>query len=478
MVWGTIYFLSEWVIRLSLLAYVPQRRTPAAARSWLLFIFVLPWPGLILYALIGRPQLSRRRVELQRRVSDAIRLYQDCRPIPPEFQVPSLPAQIEQVAILAHRLGDFRLLGGNRFDLIAEYGEAIDRLVADIDSARDHVHLLYYIFADDPTARRVEDAVSSAAARGVRCAVLIDGLGSKRSLPAVAPRLAAAGVEVRVLLPVGLLRLGTGRFDLRNHRKIAVIDGRIGYAGSQNIVDAGFKVGLTFEELVVRITGPVVAQLQTVFLADRFFEVEASHPRPEDLHRFFPAPAPAPAGQTTALTLPSGPGYPQPNNLRVIVSLIHAAERRVMVTTPYFIPSEALAHALQMAALRGLEVHLVVSAQIDQLLVGLAQRSYYESMLECGVHIHCYRSRFLHAKHISIDDSVALIGSSNMDIRSFALNAEISMLVHDPQVVAELRRIQDRYLAGSDHLELETWRRRPRAQRFLQNIARLADSLL
>jgi cardiolipin synthase len=300
----------------------------------------------------------------------------------------------------------------------------------------------------------------------------MDALGSRRSLRTLAPRLRSAGVEVHQMLPVGLLRRGTARFDLRNHRKVAVIDGRVGYVGSQNLVNATFKEGITYEELVARVTGPVVNQLQVVFAADWFFETE------EELNREELFPLPEATGPTAAQVLPSGPGYRQANTQRLMVALIHGARQRVVLTTPYFIPDDALLQALQTAVLRGVEAHLVVSRKADQLLVGLAQRSFYEELLDLGVQIHLYRRNFLHAKHLSVDDEIALLGSSNLDIRSFTLNAELSLLVYDPEVTGRLRVHQDRYLAQADVLTAEQWARRPALVKVGQNVARLMDSLL
>jgi cardiolipin synthase len=279
-------------------------------------------------------------------------------------------------------------------------------------------------------------------------------------------------VEVHELLAFHLFRRGAARFDLRNHRKIAVLDGSVGYVGSQNLVDPCFKKGLTFEELVVRVTGPVVIQLQAVLLADRFFETET------ELNRSELFPEPVLAGVSPAQVLPSGPTYQWENTHRLLVSLIHAAQKRVVITTPYFIPDDALLLAMQTAVMRGVEVHLVVSRQVDQLLVGLAQKSYYEDLLEGGIQVHRYYRHFLHAKHLSVDDAVALIGSSNIDIRSFALNAEVSLLVYDPGVVAALRAIQEQYFAYSERLTKEQWAARPLYAKVLQNSARLVDSLL
>jgi cardiolipin synthase len=469
--WTLAYLISEWAIRLVMLVYVPQRRSPAAARTWLLVIFIFPWGGLILYSIFGRAYLPRRRRQLIQKVMQLVKATGE-----EYFQIhtvhPDLPPQFLQAITLAENLGEFPIVGGNHVELLTVYDEAIERLLADINAATHHVHLLYYIFADDQVGRQVAATLAEAVKRGVQCRVLMDSLGSKRSRRKLARDMRAAGIEVLELLRIGLFRRNRARLDLRNHRKIAVVDGRIAYVGSQNIVDAQFKKGIVYEELVARVTGPVVRELQVVFWADRYFENQETGDRSE----YFPTPELT--GHSPAQVLPSGPGYPQENNLRLMVSLVHNAQKRVVITTPYFIPPEPLQLALETAVQRGVEVHLIVSRLADQLLVSLAQRSYYEELLEARVQIHQYRKAFLHAKHLSIDDSVALIGSSNLDIRSFALNAEISLLVYDPKVVADLRAIQDKYLAEADLLTLEEWQRRPFLLKTFQNLSRLVDSLL
>jgi cardiolipin synthase len=466
--WAALGILSHWLICAGMLIVVPQQRSPAAARSWLLLVFLLPWVGVLAYLVIGRARLPALRQERQERVSAFIRAAVAVRggtlAEPP-------PGRAEGVA-LTRRLGDFPLTAGNRCELLTGYQESIDRLCADIDAATHHVHLLYYIVAADRTANQVADALVRAAGRGVICRVLMDGSGSKHGLRRLAPRLRAAGIEVMALLPTGLLRQGAARLDLRNHRKIAVIDGRIGYTGSQNLIDPDAVTGLVYQELVVRISGPAARQLQAVLLADRYLECGQELPLQELL------PELPEQGGTLLQTLPSGPGYRHANTLELLVSLIHGARRRVVITTPYFIPTESLLDALLIAALRGVAVELIVSAQIDQALVGLAQRSYYEQLLAGGVAIHAYRPRFLHAKHVTIDDDLALIGTSNMDIRSFALNAEVSLVIPDPTVVAALRRIEAGYLAEAEHLDLARWRTRPTALRIAQDLARLVDAVL
>jgi Phosphatidylserine/phosphatidylglycerophosphate/cardiolipin synthases and related enzymes len=470
--WGTIYFASEWIIRLVMLIVVPFRRSPEAAKGWLLFVFFLPWPALLLYHVIGRPNYPRWRRERFARLPAAFAQVTARIGALSACQEPELPGNLQQAATLIQNLGRFPTMDGNDIALLSSYDGSIARLVADIDDATNHVHLLYYIFADDRTGWSVIDALARATERGVTCRVLIDALGSRAWAPRVVAALTERGIAVHLVLPVGLLRRKSARADLRNHRKIAVIDGRIGYVGSQNIVDADFKPGIVNQELVVRVTGPVVQELQGVFVADWFMETQQVLETPE----LFPE-LPR-TGHAVAQVLPSGPDYPEASVGRLIEALVHGARRRVVITTPYFIPSEALLNALGTATLRGVEVHLVLSKPVDQILVSLAQRSYYSQLLAAGVRIHLYRDKLLHAKHLSVDRRVSLIGSSNVDMRSFVLNSEVSLIVFDRDVNAELRAEQERYFAASEELSLETWRTRPLTSKVIENIARLVSPLL
>jgi cardiolipin synthase len=468
--WSLLYLASEWTIRFLMLIYVPQRRSAAASRTWLLLIFLLPWPGLALYVIFGRIYVPKRRIAMQGEASRRIREVQAQRAAgtaPKQW-----PADLRPVMRLGQQLGDFEVSTGNRVELLTEYGPAIDRLIGDIDSARQTAHLLFYIFEADGTGQRVAEALGRAARRGVRCRVLMDAVGSKRGLARLGPLLRERGVEVRAMLPVGFLRHNTARFDLRNHRKLAVIDGRVGYTGSQNIVDGHFVKGYPNEELLARLAGPVVAQLQAVFLVDYYLEAGQPLADPDLFPRLDEA------GASSAQVIPSGPGYGRENGQEFIVAMFYGARRRAMITTPYFVPDEPILQALISARRRGVQVQLIVSMHANQLLTQMAQRSYYESLLDAGVEIHLYEPRFLHAKLLTVDEDLALLGSTNMDIRSFALNAEINLLLYDAEVVGRLRQLQERYLAHSQSLSAADWKRRPLVQKVLQNNARLADSLL
>jgi cardiolipin synthase len=470
--WLNVFFAAEWAVRLAMIVIVPFRRSPDAAKGWLLLIFFEPAAGLILYLLIGRPTLPAWRVVRHAEFEARARPNYERLALDKNIFHPDVGADLQHAVTLAENLGNFPILGGNSAEMLANYDGTIDRLVADIDMARDHVHLLFYIIADDAAFGRVLAALERAVARGVACRVLADSLGSRPEFQRMLPRLRSAGILAEETMRVGFFRRHTGRIDLRNHRKIAVIDGEIGYVGSQNLIDSTFKRGLTYEELNVRLCGPIVLELQAVFADDWYVEVD------EFLGDECYFPEPQITGTVPAQALPSGPGYPRENNQRLVVSLIHAATQRIVITMPYLIPDGALLQALQTSVLRGVEVTLVVPRQMDQILVCLGQRSYYDELLSSGVRICCYGTHFLHAKHITVDDTIVWIGSSNLDIRSFSLNAEIVVLLYDVGACKRLAEEQARYLREGEMLTLASWRQRPLALKVIENMARMLSPLL
>ena len=458
---GEAYYLLEWVVRLAMLATIPFRRAPAATRSWLLLIFFLPVPGLLLFLAIGSPRFPQWRMARFRNLQA---FFQDL-----AARLAPVEVRETEVTALAARLGRFPAVAGNHVAFLDDYDGVIERLVADIDAARHHVRLLVYIFADDEVGGKVIAALARAVARGVACRVLFDPVGSRRWRRGTLARLEAAGVDVRTTLPFRLLR-GRTRRDMRNHRKLFVIDGVIGYTGSQNIVARDFRPGIVNRELVVRVTGPAVAEMNAVFLADWYLETETMLDAAP--------PIPAATGEATVQLLPSGANYAVEGFQTLLIWQLHRARRRVVIVTPYLIPDEDLLGALETAVLRGVDVHLVVSAVVDQWLVSLAQASYYDRLLSCGVRVHRFRADLLHAKNVCVDDSLAILGSSNVDIRSFQLNEEISLLLLDPVSIARLCEVQDGYLAGSDELTRAAWRQRGRARKLAENVAALVSPLL
>jgi len=471
--WLTLFVAAEWAIRIVMLIVVPFRRTPDAAKGWLLLILFEPVVGLALYFVFGRRRIPAWRLKRAVAFAELARPVYARLSAHPNVTHPEQHGHAAPAVRLAEKLGDFPILGGNSAEILSDYDAIVDRLVADIDAARLHVHLLFYIIADDAVAERVIAALKRAVKRGVVCRVMADALGSRRlGYEALMPRLHAAGIEAGETMRLRFFRRRGARADLRNHRKIVVIDGRIGYTGSMNLVNADFIKGLTYEELMVRVTGPIALELQAVFARDWYLE----HGRTPDTGD--PFPDPEVTGSVAAQVLPSSPIYPNDNSQRLIVALISGARTRAVITTPYFIPDQPLLQALTTAAMRGVDVRLVVPAQDDQLLVSNAQKSYYDELLNAGVRICRYGKRFLHAKHATIDDDIAWIGSSNMDLRSFSLNAEIVLLAYDRDVCAQIAQVQERYFKDGEWLDTVTWGAQPLYRQVGWNLARLFAPLL
>lgn len=463
--WGTVYEVIEWAIRIGALIVIPFKRK-ATATAWLLFLFLLPIPGLLLFLAIGQPRFPRWRTERFEKLRPFFESVSRDLGVAAAGRLGS----VADTAELAIRLGGFPPVKGNAIELIDDYDAVIRRLIDDIDAAQSTVRLLIYIFADDAVGQSVISALGRAVRRGVRCEVLLDPVGSRPWIRGTLESLKREGVSTRQALPFHWLR-GRTRRDMRNHRKLFVIDGIIGYAGSQNIVAKDFRPGVVNRELVARVTGPIVSALEAVVLVDWCLE-QTNETLPASL------PVPAQDGSAILQLLPSGADYPLEGFQTLLVWQLHEARRRVIIVSPYFVPAQDVVGALQTAAARGVEVDIVVSQVVDQRLVNLAQRSYYDELLGCGVRIHEFRDHLLHAKNVSIDGNLGIIGSSNVDLRSFQLNEEVSLLLLDRSSVGSLEKIQRSYLKESDSLDLEQWRRRGRPTMFAENIARLGAPLL
>jgi cardiolipin synthase len=380
--------------------------------------------------------------------------------------------ELAPVARLSERLGHFPVSAGSAVEFLADYDGTLARIAADIDAARHHAHLLFYIAAADASTEPVMAALERAAARGVTCRLIYDAHGSNAFARGLRARLRGAGVDLRAALPIRFFARRGTRADLRNHRKIVAVDGRVGYVGSQNLVDRRFKKGIEYEDFVARVEGPVVSQLQLVFACDWWLETDQLLTDPA----YFP-PAVEP-GAAVGQVLPSGPEFPSQNFQRVLVDVVHQARRQVTVVTPYLVPDDALLQAFETATHRGVRVRLIVSRTADQVLVRLCQESYYGQMLETGVELFRYCGPFLHAKHATADESFGLIGSCNADIRSFQLNSEVSLLLYDRATTAGVLAREEYYVAHAERLTKAEWAARPRWRRLPENLARIWSPLL
>ena len=482
--WITFFWVLSYLIGILALFIIPANRKPGEATAWLLLIFLAPILGAVLFFLLGNPKLSKWRRDQQQHMNERIKEFaEEAEQTPALAPIvdPPLHPHFEPHVNLIAQLTGMPVMAGNTVELLPDYVGAIDRIVRDIDAAKRFVHLEYFMFADDKIGSRVIDALVRARERGVVCRVLIDHLSNLLLRGPVLRRLGAAGIPVHQTLPADPFGNQWNRIDLRNHRKIVVVDGVVAFTGSHNLIEdtyhkrSNVRKGIHYIELVVRVTGPIAREFNAAFITDWYSETEVlldERTAPEMRGRI-PV-----TGDVLCQVLPSGPGFDHNNNLMLFVALFHAARRRITIVNPYVVPEETLLLALTTAAQRGVEVTLIVSEIGDQFLVYHAQGSYYEELLKAGVNIYRYQAPvILHSKSISIDDDIAVIGSSNMDIRSFELNLEITLVCYGIQVVADLRKLEEEYLHCSRPLDLETWQARPLHTKLFDNLARLTSAL-
>ncbi|TYL45034.1 cardiolipin synthase [Nocardioides sp. BGMRC 2183] len=477
-----IIVILEVGLRIIALGVIPASRKPSTGMAWLLLILIEPIVGFTIFLLFGRTRLEGKRVRRQRDAISEIRARADALPL--SFDDQLLRPSHRTVAALNHRLGSLPLTGGNEVQLWPDYAGVIKEMAAEVDRAQAHVHVEFYITAWDEVTDPLFSALVRATDRGVDVRLLFDHLGS-RGIPGYQDMLAKlekTAIQWRPMLPIQPLKGTFRRPDLRNHRKILVVDGSVGYTGSLNMTEPGYnkpknhKLGREWVELMVRLEGPVVGALNAVFASDWYVETGEvvdlvpvlGEPDARDDEIF----------DVPCQVVPSGPGIVAENNLRMFTSLIYAATERISLTSPYFVPDESLLYAVTTAAQRGVDVELFVSEVSDQFMVGHAQASYYRALLEAGVRIYLYPAPFvLHAKHFTVDDDMAVVGSSNMDMRSFGLNYEVSLMMPDRNVVARMRTVEDSYRALSKELTLEEWSERPAITRYVDNVMRLTAAL-
>jgi cardiolipin synthase A/B len=473
-VWPLAVSVAGWSIIVGALVYIPFRRSPVAAQAWLMLFFFLPWIALPVYLAVGNarhPKWRRDRIE---QVPSIIRKAIAHIKLDGVSGLRALPQRHRATSHLVQRIGNFPCLAHNKITLDADYNRVVDRIAADIDKARHHAHVMVYILQNDQAGNKILSALERAARRGVKCRLLIDAVGSSRDRRAIAKRLTGTGVELRLILPLRFWNQAT-RLDLRNHRKIVVVDGLIGWVGSQNMHRIEYEPKTFYRELMARVEGPVVLELQAVFIGDWYLETAEDIGSPE----LMPAPERQPVERNaTAQVLPSGPDYPEAGVDILFTDLIYSARQRVVLATPYFIPNEPLLLAMRTAVSKGVRVTLFVTSTTNSFLIDRAQQSYYDELLEAGVEVMLYRERFLHAKHLSIDDDIAIIGSANMDRRSFELNSEVTLITYSEDTVRDLRAIEDDYRTKSHRLRLEAWNQRGFLIQLGENVTRLISPLL
>jgi cardiolipin synthase len=441
-------------------AILRPHREPSSRIAWVVVIAAIPAVGVLIYLLFGEVNIGRRRVEKLNAVLARMPAVPGAVAAHEANLAATIPPHLEHLFKVARSINGFTAVGGNNATLLHDSAAAMDALVADIDAARDHVHLLFYIWLPDNNGLKVVEALRRAARRGVACRAMADDLGSRVMIRSEHWRaLAQAGVRTAVALPIGnpFVRLLRGRIDVRNHRKIAVIDNRITYCGSQNCADAEFRIKAKYApwvDAVMRFEGPIARQNQYVFAGDWTAQTD------EALDDLLREPIAAPEQGFPAQVVATGPTVRYSAMPEMFESLLFAARREVVITTPYYVPDDSIHSALCAAAHRGVDARIVFPKRNDSWIVAAASRSYYADLLAAGVRIYEFSPGLLHTKSLTLDGEVTLIGSANMDRRSFDLNYENNILFADARLTREMRARQQEYIDCSEqltHAAVESW---------------------
>ena len=453
-----IHFILLLLISLRVLAR--HDLTSSARLAWLVVLFVLPYIGVLVYWMFGEIHLGRDFTRKHEQIIDKLHTHN------PEVLGSSMAldnaVKPEYQAAFAYSsaVTGFHTTVGNRAELMVDADATRTRMIADFDAATDHSHVLYYIWLIDKTGIDTAQALIRAAKRGVTCRAMVDGLGSRKMVGSkIWQEMQNAGVQVSVALPIrNLLKiLFFSRIDLRNHRKITVIDGKVGYCGSRNCADPEFRVKPKYApwvDIMLRVEGPVVAQNQMLFANDWLME------NPDTSVDCFYYDTTPLADGFAAQVFADGPTQRRGATPQFLGALISQAQHTLIISTPYFVPDYSLVNILCATAYRGVAVTMIFPKNNDSLVVAATSRSYYWQLLEAGVKIYEYKLGLLHAKTLTVDGEICLIGSTNLDLRSFDLNYENNVLISDETLTAAIIERQYQYIADSDEVQrqhVENW---------------------
>lgn len=453
---------------------VLEKRNPAKTIAWLLVLIFLPVVGFILYLLFGR-DMRKKRLTRDKKELDLSELEEESQISALEDRSPLVRRLIQLGETAAHAPVTLK----NKVDIYVDGNPLFEAMLEDMKQAIHHIHLAYYIVRDDELGRRVLDVLLERARNGVTIRFMYDHVGSVFLPRRFRETLEQAGVEIVPILPVTFPIIGR-KLNFRYHRKITIIDGRIGYLGGFNIGDEYVGKNKRFgfwRDTHLRIEGEAVHSLQYVFREDWEF---ASNKRFNG-SAYFPAidRSTAPFQKNTPMQLiASGPDSPIPAILHAILNMIGGAERRLWIATPYLVPDESVLVALKTAALSGVDVRIVLPSFPDHKLVFYASTSYLGELLASGVRVYRYRKGFLHAKVLLVDEDAVSVGTANMDSRSFHLNFEANYLIYDPAIVKEMeRRFEDDFLECAE-VSLYHFLKRPIYQHVIESIARLFSPIM
>ncbi|MEB4592900.1 cardiolipin synthase [Candidatus Thiothrix sp. Deng01] len=457
-----------------------QKPKVGIAFAWIILIITFPVAGITLYLLVGERRISLRR----RKKLEQARQHAPLKPAQSRRRHPLPAASPDPHALIsllqAGTCGPPTV--ASNIQLHANTHDVLRQLATEIDQAQTSIWMAFYIWHPGGDADAVLAALERAAGRGVQCHLLLDDIGSANWWKSGQPeRLRRAGASVRRALPTGLFRALVGRTDLRLHRKIVVLDERIAWTGSMNLVDPRhFKqdegVG-EWVDAMARIEGKAVLSLLAIVIGDWRLESRRDpvHAPPLATTEKYNA---EPGNGRHLQVMASGPGQSGDELLLLLLELLYSARRELVVTTPYFVPDDALVLALRSAALRGVRVIVLAPEKNDSLLVRYAAESYYAELLQAGVEIRLFRGGLLHTKSITVDGQLSLFGTVNLDMRSIWINYEVSLVVYDAPFTQQLRHLQQSYLEQARRLDRAEWRQIPFQRRLLQNGMRLLAPLL
>ncbi|KAA9001822.1 cardiolipin synthase [Affinibrenneria salicis] len=484
----TFYTVLSWLLVFSYwlliagvtLRILMKRRTVPSAMAWLLVIYILPLVGIVAYLSFGELHLGKRRAERAKKMWPSTAAWlnelKGCQRI--------FATENSEVASALFQLCERRQgiggVKGNQLQLLTNTDDTLKALIRDINLAQHNIEMVFYIWQAGGLVNQLTDALIAAARRGVHCRIMLDSAGSARFFRGAQPELMRkAGIEVVEALQVNLFRAFLRRMDLRQHRKMVLVDNRIAYTGSMNMVDPRYfkqdsGVG-QWIDMMARIEGPAATTMGIIYCCD--WEIETGKrllPPPPDVNLM---PFEQERGHTIQM-IASGPGYPEEMIHQALLTAVYAAHEQLIMTTPYFVPSDDLLHAICTAAQRGVDVSIIVPRKNDSMLVDWASRAFFAELLDAGVKIYQFEGGLLHSKSVLVDGQLSLVGTVNLDMRSLWLNFEITLVIDDDGFGSDLACVQEDYIARSRLLDAEKWQNRPYWQRIVERLFYFFSPLL
>ena len=470
-----IYFSLLLIISLRV---IHRRKPTGVALAWLFLINALPLLGMLAYFIFGELYLGHKRQQRRAQRGEKFHNWIRTEPINNRQTKEGVSANARSMQAFVEAYTSMPMLKGNKLSLLDSSEEIINELVQKVDQAEKHCYFLFYICNEGGLIDNLLASLIRAASRGVECKLLLDSVGSydffKSDMPDI---MRQAGIEVAEALPVGMFRVLLQRQDLRMHRKLICIDENVAYTGSMNLIDPmGYKKTLRlgpWVDIMVRCEGPIVQLMQGLFIWD--WSLETNQKMSYPLLQIKPFPV---AGHSNAQLIPSGPEFGKAGIHQVLLAAIYEAKFSLFLTSPYFVPDESILIALQAAALRGVDVKIILPVKSDSFMAEYASRAFFDELLITGVNIYKFHGGLLHSKSIVIDEKIALVGSVNLDQRSFWLNFEMTLLSDDHQIAKDLLKTQVRYLSVSDQVFLNEWRQRSYFKKLLESIFYLFSPIL